>query len=126
MFPSGPWEGFWEQEECGRQPMEQFELHFSPDGQVHGSGSDIVGLFHFTGQVELSTGRIQLIKQYLGAHQVFYAGQSDGEGCILGMWTIREPWFYDTGPFALKPVLRRPTGDEPIEDITERWTRLGS
>ena len=42
MFPSGVWEGFWEQAGMGRQPMKQFELHFRPDGTIHGHGLLIV------------------------------------------------------------------------------------
>ena len=117
MFPSGAWEGFWEQAGHGRQPMRPFELHFRPDGSVEGWGVDMVGEFVFRGQVNPATGRVQLTKQYLGAHQVQYDGRPDGEGCILGTWTIDMSGFRDTGAFALKPALSRPTGDEPIHEI---------
>lgn len=117
MFPSGVWEGFWEQEGEGKQPMTQFELHFRPNGCISGHGRDIVGRFTFTGDYDPHTGRIEMVKQYLGAHQVHYAGRPDGEGCILGTWTIDTPWFKDQGAFALKPALPKPTGNEPIFEI---------
>ena len=58
-----------------------------------------------------------MTKQYLGAHQVQYDGRPDGEGCIVGTWTIDMFGFQDAGAFALKPTLQRPTGDEPIHEI---------
>lgn len=117
MFPSGVWEGFWEQEGHGKQPMTQFELHFRPDGTIHGHGRDIVGRFTFAGDFDTRTGKVEMVKQYLGAHQVHYLGRPDGEGCILGTWTIDMPHFHDTGAFALKPALKKPTGNEPIHEI---------
>jgi hypothetical protein len=117
MFPSGVWEGFWEQKGMGRQPMEEFELHFRPDGTIDGSGVDVVGEFTFSGQANPVTGRLRMTKQYLGAHQVQYDGRPDGEGCIVGQWTIEMYGFHDTGAFALKPAIARPTGDEPIHEL---------
>lgn len=117
MFPSGIWEGFWEQDGVGRQPMTQFELHFRPDGTIRGHGRDIVGRFTFAGDYDAATGRVEMVKQYLGAHQVHYLGRPDGEGCVLGTWTIDTPWFKDCGGFGLRPALTKPTGDEPIQEI---------
>ncbi len=120
MFPSGVWRGFWEQEGFGRQTMQDFHLHFR-DGLVSGHGRDIVERFVFHGEYERKTGAIQLTKQYLGRHEVEYAGRPDGEGCIIGTWTVRtkygdreQVW---TGPFLLQPVVSRPSGDEPILEI---------
>jgi hypothetical protein len=93
--------------------MESFELHFR-DGEVHGHGRDVIGRFTFHGDYDTKSGRIQLVKQYLGAHQVVYHGQPDGEGCILGQWNIGSNW---KGPFLLNPELPRPTGAEPIFEI---------
>jgi len=52
---------------------------------------------------------------------VKYRGRPDGEGCIIGTWTIAERivdkeivW---TGPFLLQPVVERPSGEEPIVEI---------
>jgi hypothetical protein len=111
MFPSGPWKGFWHQDGFGRQAMEQFELHFTPDGTVRGQGTDMVGVFTFRGRYDPAAGTVELTKQYLGQHAVEYVGASDGEGKIIGTWSIAGYW---SGPFSLQPVVR---GDEPIEEI---------
>jgi hypothetical protein len=120
MFVSGVWRGFWEQEGYGRQPMEAFELHFH-GGLATGHGLDVVGRFTFQGEYDEATGRVTLVKQYLGRHRVFYDGRPDGEGSILGKWTITESFvgteYVTTGPFVLNPDLPRPTGDEPITEI---------
>lgn len=113
MFPSGVWRGFWVQDRFGRQEMEAFELHFR-DGEVTGHGRDVVGRFVFHGEYDERTGHVRMTKQYLGKHQVFYDGRPDGEGSILGKWTISPEW---SGPFRLHPDVPRPTGDEPIYEI---------
>ena len=118
MYPSGTWRGFWEQRAFGRQEMSAFELHFRPNGEARGQGLDMVGPFTFAGSVFPVTGHVTLVKQYLGKHSVKYVGQPDGEGCILGTWTINlragDTNFQDTGSFLMKPDLPPPTGDEPI------------
>src|SRR4051812_48785127 len=96
MYPSGRWVGYWEQQIWGRQPMHGLELHFA-EGQVRGSGRDVIGAFTFQGQYD-QQGAIVMIKQYLGRHTVLYHGQYDGEGTIFGRWSIGE---MGTGPFAL-------------------------
>lgn len=111
MYPSGPWKGFWHQDGIGRHEMEQFELHFAPDGTVRGQGTDMVGVFTFQGHYEPANGTILMTKQYLGKHAVEYAGRPDGEGKIVGEWNIRDAW---RGPFSLHPVVG---GDLPIEEI---------
>jgi hypothetical protein len=120
MFPSGTWRGFWEQEHFGRQPMEAFVLNFR-GGEVAGHGRDIVGRFTFHGEYDERTGRVRMVKQYLGKHTVRYDGGPDGEGCILGKWTIDSELLgvgpFTTGPFLLYPDVPRPTGDEPIYEI---------
>ncbi|HET6574507.1 MAG TPA: hypothetical protein VFG68_12945 [Fimbriiglobus sp.] len=120
MFVSGTWRGFWEQEGYGRQPMEAFELHFRV-GDVTGHGRDVVGRFTCAGEYDETTGRVRMVKQYLGRHMVLYEGGPDGEGCIHGTWTIVNnvlgtKWL-TTGPFVLYPDVPRPTGDEPIYEI---------
>lgn len=117
MYPSGRWEGFWVQEGYGRQPMRAFHLRFSPDGAVTGGGTDVVGPFTFSGAHDLQTGRVLLVKQYLGKHAVQYAGDPDGEGSIQGTWVITHRGVRLTGSFLLRPVVARPTGQEPIQDI---------
>ncbi|MDB5313573.1 MAG: hypothetical protein JWO38_7775 [Gemmataceae bacterium] len=113
MYPSGPWEGFWVQELYGRQPMTTFTLHFAT-GEITGEGKDVIGRFVFTGSYDVQTGEVVMMKQYLGKHQVWYRGTPDGEGCIQGTWSIGENW---KGPFLIKPVLHRPRGDEPIQEL---------
>ena len=117
MYPSGRWEGFWVQQSYGRQPMREFELRFTPDGNVTGSGKDIVGRFTFSGVYDKQTGRVLLVKQYHGKHAVRYAGDPDGEGCIQGTWEITFLGVRSTGTFMLKPVTRKPGAEEPIEEI---------
>jgi hypothetical protein len=116
MYPSGRWEGFWVQEHYGRQSMQAFELHFA-DGNITGGGKDIIGRFTFSGAYDARTGRVLMVKQYVGRHAVRYTGEPDGEGSIQGTWEITSAWGRNTGTFLLRPVLRRPTGDEPIQEI---------
>ena len=113
MYPSGRWDGFWFQEHYGRQAMTEFALRFV-EGEVTGGGRDVIGSFHFSGTYDVNTGEIVLLKQYLDKHRVIYRGRPDGEGCIAGTWSIGDTW---TGPFLLRPVVRRPRGDEPIEEF---------
>ena len=54
-----------------------------------------------------------MTKQYVGRHKVDYVGRGDGEGRIIGTWSIGG---YTTGPFSLQPVVR---GDEPIQEIVK-------
>jgi hypothetical protein len=116
MYPSGRWEGFWVQEGFGRQFMQEFELRFA-QGDVRGSGTDVVGPFTFTGAYDLQTGRILMVKQYLGKHAVQYIGEPDGEGCIQGTWHIELRGYHLSGSFRLRPVVRRPGRDEPIQEL---------
>ncbi len=111
MYASGPWKGFWQQDILGRQPMEQFELRFVPTGEITGRGYDVVGVFVFAGRFDPTTGELRMTKQYLGKHEVEYVGRNDGEGRIVGRWSVGGG---HTGPFSMHPVVR---GDEPIQEI---------
>lgn len=113
MYPSGAWDGFWVQKHCGRQAMTTFTLHFA-EGRVTGRGKDMVGRFTFGGEYDESTGAVRMVKHYLDKHQVLYVGQPDGEGSIQGTWWIGE---FCTGPFLIRPILGKPRGDEPIQEI---------
>ena len=115
MYPSGRWEGFWVQEGWGRQPMTPFTLRFA-DGTVTGDGKDVIGRFTFAGAYDATTGALRMVKQYLGRHRVLYVGRPDGEGSIQGTWSIGPGW---TGPFLLRPVVAKPTGEEPIQSIED-------
>jgi hypothetical protein len=111
MYPSGAWRGYWEQEVWGRQPMGPLLLRFH-DGVIDGEGRDIIGRFTFEGEYD-EQGRIRLVKQYVGRHQVFYQGVYDGEGTIFGDWHIPPCW---SGSFALSPVIGQSLADAPIEE----------
>jgi hypothetical protein len=113
VYPSGRWDGFWVQRGFGRQSMTPFSLRFA-DGKVSGEGRDMVGRFTFSGIYDLTTGEVRLVKQYVGKHMVLYVGQPDGEGSIAGAWSLGNG---DSGSFLLRPVVQKPSGDEPIQEI---------
>jgi hypothetical protein len=118
MYSSGSWRGFWQQDGFGRQSMEQFTLAFHAD-RITGHGVDIIGPFRFDGRVD-SQGHVQLIKRYLGRHTVIYTGEPDGEGSILGTWSIEDDRFGISfrGPFLMQPVRDiRAAIAEPIRDL---------
>jgi len=114
VYPSGQWEGFWVQQELGRQAMTPFFLHFN-GSEIEGSGKDIVGRFSFSGTVDEQTGNIVMVKQYIGRHRVIYRGQPDGEGSIQGTWQIGR---FHTGPFLIRPLFQKPRSDAPIQDMS--------
>jgi hypothetical protein len=84
--PLIPCDGWWDQHGFGRQPMLQLQMRIS-GGKISGSGTDIVGLFTFTGTIS-EGGAVAMIKKYLGKHQVEYLGSYDGEGTMFGEWRI--------------------------------------
>jgi hypothetical protein len=112
MYPSGPWRGFWEQTVFGKQAMRQLTLRFE-GGRIDGDGVDVIGRFTFTGSND-DDGSVAMIKQYAGLQQVLYRGAYDGEGSILGRWSIGDYW---SGPFALAPVRGDSVGDELVEAV---------
>lgn len=77
--------GWWEQSGYGRQLMEDLQLVYSGQ-QFVGSGTDCVGDFEMRGEVEGTS--VRIMKQYVDAHQVLYAGTVDGEGTMTGLWSI--------------------------------------
>lgn len=109
-FPSGPWKGFWLQRGlAGRQWMAGLHLRFA-EGRVEGEGTDCVGDFVFSGSYDLRTGRVTMLKQYVGAHAVEYDGRNDNDGLWLwGLWRIRG---FDSGGFHMWPA--------GVEDPTQR------
>jgi len=109
MYASGAWRGYWEQEGYGRGVMDPLTLRFEA-GQIQGEGYDVVGTFTFAGRYE-DSGRVFLVKHYIGAHEVMYVGQSDGEGTIYGEWQIGSDF---RGPFALSPMRDEAVADLPI------------
>jgi len=111
MYPSGAWRGFWEQQMYGRQSMRQMVLRFE-GGRIDGDGVDVIGRFTFTGGYD-DGGSVALIKKYVGRHQVLYRGAYDGEGSIVGRWSIGDTW---SGPFALAPIRGEAQGDVLVEE----------
>ena len=112
MYPSGAWKGFWDQTVYGRQEMSGLVLRFA-GGAVEGEGRDVIGRFTFRGHYD-DQGRVTMVKQYVGRHQVHYEGRYDGEGTIFGQWSIDDLW---KGKFALSPVRARTAPDAPIEPL---------
>ncbi len=111
-YPSGSWRGYWEQTFWGRQLMHNLVLTFA-HGTVQGRGTDCIGAFTFQGEHD-AQGHVTLVKQYLGKHQVLYQGTYDGEGSILGRWTIPPAW---SGPFALSLGRFPVPAEAPIATI---------
>jgi hypothetical protein len=66
--------------------MQALEIFFE-DGDFHGTGFDVVGVFQIRGTIR-PDGTVAIHKQYLGAHSVTYLGAADGEGTMSGSWTI--------------------------------------
>ena len=116
-FPSGPWTGFFIQPWIpGRHTM-TLNLSFR-DGGLAAEGSDRVGPFTFSGSYDREDGKCHWTKQYLGKHQVSYAGVNEGRG-IWGVWEIRVlgGLYQDRGVFHLWPEGTTPDADA---DLTER------
>jgi hypothetical protein len=83
-FPSGPWIGFFLQQETpGRQRM-RLRLTFQA-GRITGDGQDWVGPFLVRGSYSLTDGQCSWTKRYRGQHDVLYKGYNDGKG-IWGAW----------------------------------------
>jgi hypothetical protein len=88
--------GWWQQDEFGRQPMNNLRLRFD-GGAISGSGYDIIGLFRFAGTIT-QQGHVAMVKQYLGQHAVDYVGTYDGEGVLFGDWRVG----YSSGKWLIK------------------------
>ena len=84
LMPKFQVDGWWEQSGYGRQPMTNLIIEFT-NGQLDGSGDDIVGPFVLSGHIQGD--QIVIHKQYLGQHTIDYHGTSDGEGVYFGDWT---------------------------------------
>jgi hypothetical protein len=98
-FPSGEWEGFYN-DPLGSHP--KGEMAMTPDfsnGHISGSGSDPVGAYHWTGTYDTKAETCQLTKTYVGAHSVEYSGYADENG-IWGKWAIKR---WRSGEFHIWP-----------------------
>ncbi|MFO0936130.1 MAG: hypothetical protein U0798_06385 [Gemmataceae bacterium] len=116
MYPSGSWEGFWQQDGWGRQPMKSFQLHFQ-NGTIKGGGIDVIGAFSIFGEYDPSRGSLEFAKKYHQRHSVLYSGVPDGEGGIVGTWLIQSDFGSTSGPFGLKPVFKKGEFDDTIREI---------
>lgn len=70
-------------------PMTIPHLMFREDGDVHMEGSDSVGDFRITG--ELNNGYLYLTKEYIGKHKVYYLGKLEGHLIVLA-YDFSENW----------------------------------
>lgn len=104
-------EGWWEQDICGRQFMQNLTIKII-DGQIQGSGHDIAGLFVMSGRIGEGS-KVTIEKDYLGSHRVAYLGTYDGEGTMSGEWYIG----YDHGRWAIS--IRKGTSqtDSAIKEL---------
>lgn len=96
MFPSGKWTGHYDQY-GEREVMQDLDIRFSGD-VITGAGHDRVGPFTLSGQV-LPGHCVEIVKAYDGQHRVVYRGEHDGEGAIVGVWSLT----MDHGTFAMRP-----------------------
>ena len=95
-FVSGEWCGFYiEPHRTGRGWMHLY-LAFE-NGQIRGEGTDYVGPWVASGEYDEGTGLCHWTKQYVGKHQVSYAGKC-GDNGIQGNWRI-----FSEGPFHIWP-----------------------
>lgn len=98
-LPSGKWEGFYTQ--YGVKSKMECVLEFR-NQQIRGYGSDDIGTYTWEGQYDLEKGSCSMIKQYLGAHSVYYKGDVDENG-IWGSWKLS----FSSGGFHLWPKARK-------------------
>ena len=109
-FPSGDWEGFYNDPRGSRPRGEMaMTLDFS-NGSISGDGSDPIGADTWTGTYDTKAETCQLKKTYVGAHSVWYTGYADKNG-IWGKWTIKKS---RSGEFHIWPK-KRGTGQNDVE-----------
>ncbi len=112
-FPSGDWEGFYNDSRGSRLRGEMtLTLDFS-NGHITGNGSDPVGAHTWSGTYDTNAGTCQLTKIYPGAHSVEYSGYADENG-IRGKWTIKKS---RSGEFHIWP--KKGSAGEDNEEVKE-------
>ena len=104
-------DGWWEQEEFGRQSMSDLVIEFC-DGALSGSGDDIVGRFLIDGRIEGA--QITIQKQYIGKHSIQYHGTTDGEGVYFGDWSTGG---YIGGEWSIRFRSQTPSEKSPIRQL---------
>lgn len=85
LFPSGPWEGFYNYTPKDKHRME-LALEFRA-GRISGEGRDDINNFTILGGYDTESLETWWSKTYPGAHTVFYRGFREGKG-IWGTWEI--------------------------------------
>jgi hypothetical protein len=102
-FPSGAWTGFFLQIWLPGRHRTDLSLTCR-DGELTGTGGDLVGPYSIQGHYDLETGQCEWIKRYLGKHTVNYRGHNDGHG-IWGVWEIKQlgGLYIDRGGFHIWP-----------------------
>jgi hypothetical protein len=103
-FPGGPWTGFFLQYWLPGRHTTNLRLSWH-DGDMEGTGADIIGPYSITGRYDVTNGRCEWTKKYVGRHSVEYRGVNDGHG-IWGVWELRQlgGLFTDRGGFHLWPM----------------------
>ena len=117
-FPSGPWTGFFLQEQMPGRHLMELQLRFS-EKVLRGEGRDLVGEFTIAGRYETDEGTCYWTKRYLGRHDVYYKGFNEGKG-IWGTWeiTLAGGMFFDVGGFHIWPEgMPDPTGSHLAEAV---------
>jgi len=95
-LPSGEWNGFYLEETRSGKGWMHLYLKFE-DGKISGEGTDYVGPWVASGSYDLDSGKCGWVKEYVGQHNVRYAGIASDKG-IMGEWTI-----LSSGPFHIWP-----------------------
>jgi hypothetical protein len=124
-FCSGAWTGFYLQRwRPGRHTM-TIDLNFR-DRRLEADGVDDIGPFTFSGSYDLQNGKCNWTKQYLGKHQVSYAGINEGQG-IWGVWQISALWglISDRGVFHIWPEGTNPSSEAALTELADMERATG-
>jgi hypothetical protein len=104
--------GWWEQHGYGRQSMDPLRVELRGD-RLSGVGVDVIGPFRLDRRIDRG-GKAEILKQYIGQHQVLYVGRYDGEGTFSGQWSVGG----DAGTWLIFVGSSSRDMDRPITDIT--------
>jgi len=85
-FPSVPRTGFYNYGRIAQKHRMDLGLVFT-DSTISGDGSNDIGRFFVTGHFDETKGECSWTKAYIGGHDVFYGGFSEGKG-IWGLWEL--------------------------------------
>ena len=78
-FPSVPRTGFYNYGRIAQKHRMDLGLVFT-DSTISGDGSNDIGRFFVTGHFDETNGECSWTKAYIGGHDVFYGGFSEGKG----------------------------------------------